>query len=174
MIILTSETQIAAQTKMTEIVEVYGNSFTGKTLYALSLLDKNKASLYIDVDCKLQDNLDYPENMFIFRNNDIDNIYELVTRTIGDLDTIVIDSLPNVTSDKNINNLQYDFSIFKKIREIIALCKDNDVDLIIVNQMRYHKGSKRKSFGLRALGLYYTKRIYIDDNGNPKITKNLH
>lgn len=171
---LTLETQITAQTKMTEIVEVYGNSFTGKTLYALSLLDKNKASLYIDVDCKLQDNLDYPDNMFIFRNNDIDNICELVTRTIGDLDTIVIDSLPNVTSDKNINNLQYDFSIFKKIREIIALCKDNDVDLIIVNQMRYHKGSKRKSFGLRALGLYYTKRIYIDDNGNPKITKNLH
>lgn len=171
---LTLGTQTLTQTKMTEIVEVYGNSFTGKTLYALSLLDKNKASLYIDVDCKLQDNLDYPENMFIFRNNDIDNICELVTRTIGDLDTIVIDSLPNVTSDKNINNLQYDFSIFKKIREIIALCKDNDVDLIIVNQMRYHKGSKRKSFGLRALGLYYTKRIYIDDNGNPKITKNLH
>ena len=53
---LTLETQTAAQTKMTEIVEVYGNSFTGKTLYALSLLDKNKASLYIDVDCKLQDN----------------------------------------------------------------------------------------------------------------------
>lgn len=171
---LTLGTQIAAQTKMTEIVEVYGNSFTGKTLYALSLLDKNKASLYIDADCKLQDNLDYPENMFIFRNNDIDNICELVARTIGDLDTIVIDSLPNVTSDKNINNLQYDFSIFKKIREIIALCKDNDVDLIIVNQMRYHKGTKRKSFGLRALGLYYTKRVYIDDNGNPKITKNLH
>lgn len=171
---LTLGTQTAAQTKMTEIVEVYGNSFTGKTLYALSLLDKNKVSLYIDVDCKLQDNLDYPENMFIFRNNDIDNICELIARTIGDLDTIVIDSLPNVTSDKNINNLQYDFSIFKKIREIIALCKDNDVDLIIVNQMRYHKGSKRKSFGLRALGLYYTKRIYIDDNGNPKITKNLH
>ena len=171
---LTLGTQTLTQTKMTEIVEVYGNSFTGKTLYALSLLDKNKASLYIDVDCKLQDNLDYPENMFIFRNNDIDNICQLVTRTIGDLDTIVIDSLPNVTSDKNINNLQYDFSIFKKIREIIALCKDNDVDLIIVNQMRYHKGSKRKSFGLRALGLYYTKRIYIDDNGNPKITKNLH
>lgn len=171
---LTLGTQIAAQTKMTEIVEVYGDSFTGKTLYALSLLDKNKASLYIDVDCKLQDNLDYPENMFIFRNNDIDNICELVARTIGDLDTIVIDSLPNVTSDKNINNLQYDFSIFKKIREIIALCKDNDVDLIIVNQMRYHKGTKRKSFGLRALGLYYTKRVYIDDNGNPKITKNLH
>ena len=171
---LTSETQTLTQTKMTEIVEVYGNSFTGKTLYALSLLDKNKASLYIDVDCKLQDNLNYPENMFIFRNNDIDNICELVTRTISDLDTIVIDSLPNVTSDKNINNLQYDFSIFKKIREIIALCKDNDVDLIIVNQMRYHKGSKRKSFRLRALGLYYTKRIYIDDNGNPKITKNLH
>ncbi len=171
---LTLGTQTLTQTKMTEIVEVYGNSFTGKTLYALSLLDKNKASLYIDVDCKLQDNLDYPENMFIFRNNDIDNICELVARTIGDLDTIVIDSLPNVTSDKNINNLQYDFSIFKKIREIIALCKDNDVDLIIVNQMRYHKGSKRKSFGLRALGLYYTKRIYIDDNGNPKITKNLH
>ena len=152
---LTLGTQTAAQTKMTEIVEVYGDSFTGKTLYALSLLDKNKASLYIDVDCKLQDNLDYPENMFIFRNNDIDNICELVARTIGDLDTIVIDSLPNVTSDKNINNLQYDFSIFKKIREIIALCKDNDVDLIIVNQMRYHKGTKRKSFGLRALGLYY-------------------
>ena len=171
---LTLGTQTAAQTKMTEIVEVYGDSFTGKTLYALSLLDKNKASLYIDVDCKLQDNLDYPENMFIFRNNDIDNICELVARTIGDLDTIVIDSLPNVTSDKNINNLQYDFSIFKKIREIIALCKDNDVDLIIVNQMRYHKGTKRKSFGLRALGLYYTKRVYIDDNGNPKITKNLH
>ena len=171
---LTLGTQTATQTKMTEIVEVYGNSFTGKTLYALSLLDKNKASLYIDVDCKLQDNLDYPENMFIFRNNDIDNICELVARTIGDLDTIVIDSLPNVTSDKNINNLQYDFSIFKKIREIIALCKDNDVDLIIVNQMRYHKGTKRKSFGLRALGLYYTKRVYIDDNGNPKITKNLH
>ena len=171
---LTLGTQTAAQTKMTEIVEVYGDSFTGKTLYALSLLDKNKASLYIDVDCKLQDNLDYPENMFIFRNNDIDNICELVARTIGDLDTIVIDSLPNVTSDKNINNLQYDFSIFKKIREIIALCKDNDVDLIIVNQMRYHKGTKRKSFGLRALGLYYTKGVYIDDNGNPKITKNLH
>lgn len=171
---LTLGTQTLTQTKMTEIVEVYGNSFTGKTLYALSLLDKNKASLYIDVDCKLQDNLDYPENMFIFRNNDIDNICELVSRTISDLDAIVIDSLPNVTSDKNINNLQYDFSIFKKIREIIALCKDNDVDLIIVNQMRYHKGSKRKSFGLRALGLYYTKRIYIDDNGNPKITKNLH
>ena len=73
---LTLETQTATQTKMTEIVEVYGNSFTGKTLYALSLLDKNKASLYIDVDCKLQDNLDYPENMFIFRNNDIDNICE--------------------------------------------------------------------------------------------------
>lgn len=171
---LTSETQIIAQTKMAEIIEVYGNNFVGKTLYALSLLDKNKASLYIDVDCKLQDNLDYPKNMFIFRNNDINDIYELVARTINDLDTIVIDSLPNVTSDKNINNLQYDFDIFKKIREIIALCKDNDVDLIIVNQMRYHKGTKRKSFGLRALGLYYTKRIYIDDNGNPKITKNLH
>lgn len=162
------------QTKITEIIEIYGNSFTGKTLYALSLLDKNKASLYIDIDCKLQDNLDYPKNMFIFRDNNIDNIHELIKETINSLDTIVIDSLPNITSDKNINNLQYDFCIFKKIREIIALCKDNKVDLIIVNQMRDHKNTKRKSFGLRALGLYYTKRIYINDNGEPEIIKNLH
>lgn len=171
---VTLEIQTIAQIKMTEIIEVYGNSFTGKTLYALSLLGKNETSLYIDVDCKLQDNLNYPENMYIFRDNNIDNICELINQAINSLDTIVIDSLPNIISDNNINNLQYDFGIFKKIREIISLCKDNNVKLIIVNQMRNHKNAKRKSFGLRALGLYYTKRIYIDDNGDPKITKNLH
>ena len=77
-------------------------------------------------------------------------------------------------NDKRTNNLQYDFDIFKTIRKIISLCKDNNVKLIIVNQIRTHKDEKIKSFGLRALGLYYTKRIYIDDNGNAKIIKNLH
>ena len=33
--------QMKKQNKMTEIIEIYGNNFTGKTLYALSLLEKN-------------------------------------------------------------------------------------------------------------------------------------
>ena len=166
--------QTKKQNKMTEIIEIYGNNFTGKTLYALSLLEKNEITLYIDADCKLQNNVNYPTNTYIANVNNIDVISNYIEQMITSLDAIVIDSLPSLTSDNNINNLQYDFDIFKTIRKIISLCKDNNVKLIIVNQIRTHKDEKIKSFGLRALGLYYTKRIYIDDNGNAKIIKNLH
>ena len=156
------------------IIEVYGDNVTGKTLYALSLIKDNDLSLYIDADCKLRDNLDYNENMIIMKNNDIKTVYDVIKQMVNELDIIVIDSLPSIISDKDINNLQYDFHIFKEIREIISLCKNNNCDLIIVNQLRLHKNNIKKSFGLRALGLYYTRRVYIDDNGNPTITKNIY
>lgn len=156
------------------IIEIYGDNFTGKTLYALSLIKDNDLSLYIDADCKLRDNLNYNENMIIMKNNDIKTIYDVIKQMVNELDIIIIDSLPSIISDKDINNLQYDFHIFKEIREIISLCKNNNCDLIIVNQLRLHKNNIKKSFGLRALGLYYTRRVYIDDNGNPTITKNIY
>ena len=159
---------------ITEIVELYGNNFIGKTSYAISLINKNDIALYIDVDNKLNNNIEYPINMYIYRDNNISNIHEFIKKSIHCLDIIIIDSLPNICNDKNIYNLQYDFSIFKTIREIISLCKKYNCKLVIVNQLRKNKDNKKKSFGIRALGLYYTKRIHILDNNKVIITKNLH
>ena len=86
--------QTKKQNKMTEIIEIYGNNFTGKTLYALSLLEKNEITLYIDADCKLQNNVNYPTNTYIANINNIDIISNYIEQMITSLDAIVIDSLP--------------------------------------------------------------------------------
>lgn len=158
---------------MTEIIEIYGDNYSGKTSYAISLLNSNDIILYIDADNKLNNNIQCPINTYIYKDNNINNIYNLIKDTINNLDVIVIDSLPSICSDSNIYNLQYDFSIFVIIRKIIALCKDHNCKLIIINQLRKHK-NKIRSFGLRALGLYYTKRIQIINKNETIITKNLH
>ena len=67
------------------IIEVYGDNFTGKTLYALSLIKDNDLSLYIDADCKLRDNLDYNENMIIMKNNDIKTYFKEIEKIYKEL-----------------------------------------------------------------------------------------
>lgn len=163
---------------MTQIIEVYGDNFIGKTSYALSLI-KNKEDivLFIDADNKLSNksNLinEYP-NMYISHTNNIKDIYKLLEDIVQYLDIIIIDSLPNLVLNTNLNNLQYDFKLFKIIKDIIIkLCKPNNCNLIIVNQNRIKSNNKKQSFGIRALGPYYTKRIYVKEN-DIQITKDLN
>lgn len=158
---------------MTEITEIYGSNFIGKTSFTISLLNKDDIVLYIDADNKINNRIELPINTYIYKNNNINDIYDTIKNSISSLDVIVIDSLPNICSDNDMYNLQYDFEIFFIIRKIITLCKEYNCKLYIVNQIR-KKNNKIKSFGLRALGLYYTKRIYVKENNIYTVTKNLH
>lgn len=164
---------------MTQIIEIYGDNFIGKTSYALSLINnKEDIILFIDADSKLSDksNLinNYP-NMYISHTNNIKDIYVLIENIVEYIDLIIIDSLPNLVLNTNLNNLQYDFKLFKYIKDIITkLCKPNKCDLIIINQNRTKQNNKKQSFGVRALGPYYTKRIYIKSENDIQITKDLN
>jgi predicted ATP-dependent serine protease len=137
------------------IYEIYGSPDSGKSSYALSLLEKDKIILYINSDFQATKEL-LSENMYILNSNNITLIKESVTHLIDLIDVVIIDSLPTVTNEENNTE-----KVISDIQKIISVCNRNRTDLYVINQLRYRKDRIDYTYYLNRLKLYYHKRIKV-------------
>lgn len=137
------------------IYEIYGSPDSGKSSYALSLLEKDKIILYINSDFQATKEL-LSENMYILNSNNITLIKESVTHLIDLIDVVIIDSLPTVTNEENNTE-----KVISDIQKIISVCNRNKTDLYVINQLRYRKDRIDYTYYLNRLKLYYHKRIKV-------------
>lgn len=137
------------------IYEIYGSPDSGKSSYALSLLEKDKIILYINSDFQATKEL-LSENMYILNSNNITLIKESVSHLIDLIDVVIIDSLPTVTNEENNTE-----KVISDIQKIISVCNRNKTDLYVINQLRYRKDRIDYTYYLNRLKLYYHKRIKV-------------
>lgn len=137
------------------VYEIYGSPDSGKSSYALSLLEKDKIILYINSDFQATKEL-LSENMYILNSNNITLIKESVTHLIDLIDVVIIDSLPTVTNEENNTE-----KVISDIQKIISVCNRNRTDLYVINQLRYRKDRIDYTYYLNRLKLYYHKRIKV-------------
>lgn len=137
------------------IYEIYGSPDSGKSSYALSLLEKDKIILYINSDFQATKEL-LSENMYILNSNNITLIKESVIHLIDLIDVVIIDSLPTVTNEENNTE-----KVISDIQKIISVCNRNKTDLYVINQLRYRKDRIDYTYYLNRLKLYYHKRIKV-------------
>lgn len=137
------------------IYEIYGSPDSGKSSYALSLLEEDKIILYINSDFQATKEL-LSENMYILNSNDVTLIKESVIRLIDLIDVVIIDSLPTVTNEENNTE-----RVISDIQKIISVCNRNKTDLYVINQLRYNKDRTDNTYYLNRLKLYYHKRIKV-------------
>lgn len=137
------------------VYEIYGSPDSGKSSYALSLLEKDKIILYINSDFQATKEL-LSENMYILNSNDVTLIKESVIHLIDLIDVVIIDSLPTVTNEENNTE-----KVISDIQKIISVCNRNKTDLYVINQLRYNKDRTDNTYYLNRLKLYYHKRIKV-------------
>lgn len=137
------------------VYEIYGSPDSGKSSYALSLLEKDKIILYINSDFQATKEL-LSENMYILNSNNITLIKESVTHLIDLIDVVIIDSLPTVTNEESNTE-----KVISDIQKIISVCNRNKTDLYVINQLRYRKDRIDYTYYLNRLKLYYHKRIKV-------------
>lgn len=137
------------------IYEIYGSPDSGKSSYALSLLEKDKIILYINSDFQATKEL-LSENMYILNSNNVTLIKESVIHLIDLIDVVIIDSLPTVTNEENNTE-----KVISDIQKIISVCNRNKTDLYVINQLRYRKDRIDYTYYLNRLKLYYHKRIKV-------------
>lgn len=137
------------------IYEIYGSPDSGKSSYALSLLEKDNIILYINSDFQATKEL-LSENMYILNSNNITLIKESVIHLIDLIDVVIIDSLPTVTNEENNTE-----KVISDIQKIISVCNRNKTDLYVINQLRYRKDRIDYTYYLNRLKLYYHKRIKV-------------
>ena len=137
------------------IYEIYGSPDSGKSSYALSLLEKDKIILYINSDFQATKEL-LSENMYILNSNNITLIKESVSHLIDLIDVVIIDSLPTVTNEENNTE-----KVISDIQKIISVCNRKKTDLYVINQLRYRKDRIDYTYYLNRLKLYYHKRIKV-------------
>lgn len=145
------------------LIEIYGESSTGKTSLALSLLAKIDApAMYIDAEFsfdtahakQLGCNL---ENLVIAKTNKISEIKQAIAQSVIEIgvDTIIIDSLAAIEFNR-FGELQ-DFVI-----ELASMASKNHLSIWVINQLRNKKlfSSALGSFGSNKMKFYYSMRIY--------------
>ena len=137
------------------VYEIYGSPDSGKSSYALSLLEKDNIILYINSDFQATKEL-LSENMYILNSNDATLIKESVIHLIDLIDVVIIDSLPTVTNEENNTE-----KVISDIQKIISVCNRNKTDLYVINQLRYRKDRIDYTYYLNRLKLYYHKRIKV-------------
>lgn len=137
------------------VYEIYGSPDSGKSSYALSLLEKDNIILYINSDFQATKEL-LSENMYILNSNDATLIKESVIHLIDLIDVVIIDSLPTVTNEDNNTE-----KVITDIQKIISVCNRNKTDLYVINQLRYNKDRTDNTYYLNRLKLYYHKRIKV-------------
>lgn len=151
-------------------IELYGNEDSGKTKFALSLIDKDDIALLIDCDRKIYDLENNKENTLLCHLNDLEEIYKLLKETVKYLDIVIIDSLPSLKTksyDLNLDNKEEDKNIFIILQKIISLCKTNKCTIVLINQYRFNKNIY--TYGVNNLIKYYSLRVEMN-NKKPIIT----
>ena len=138
------------------VYEIHGSPDSGKSSYILNKVkEEDKLCLYINADFQLLDNI-IDSSLYILNSNNIETIKDAISRLVGSIDTIIIDSLPMLTNKENNAN-----KVISEIQKIISICNRNKIDLYIINQYRMNNKCEEYTYYLNRLRLYYNKRIKV-------------
>lgn len=138
------------------VYEIHGSPDSGKSSYILNKVkEEDKLCLYINADFQLLDNI-IDSSLYILNSNNIETIKDAISRLVGSIDTIIIDSLPMLTNKENNAN-----KVISEIQKIISICNRNKIDLYIINQYRMNNKCEEYTYYLNRLKLYYNKRIKV-------------
>lgn len=123
--------------KQGEMVNVFGEPFSGKTLLCYWIINNNpdKTVFYFDTECSPYPYLERAgEDIPIVYSNakEADKMLDIIIRSIDLLDYVIIDSLTGVILEQHE----------RKLLDMITLIKKNKKNLIVVSQFREYNQEK--------------------------------
>lgn len=121
-----------------KLIELVGDEDSGKTFYALDILNKNSnygnIGVYINIDKTISNNTYLNKNVIIINESKSKNIITILNELLktNAINLIVVDSLPLL--NENIQTIK------NFIKEITRLTAKYNITSILVNQYRYFNG----------------------------------
>lgn len=157
-----------------KIIDIYGNENSGKTAFILHMIAdlqrRDNFIAYIDCDNKL--NIDYmdkegidSQTLLVYKDNIgehiIDFIKDVLNKKIFTL--LVIDSLPAIISEKELNNSMTEYNNQEIINQVIKITSEliqgSNCTVVFISQLRCNAEKQEIEFGKKSLSTYTSATI---------------
>lgn len=148
------------------LIHIYGGQETGKTTFALNLINKNpdKSFIYIDTYYNIKHT---PDNCLLFPTAREKVIIDFLKKLKpGDCDVIILDAYSNILSNTESWNAKSYTVMQDALEHIHTLAIKLNCTLILLNTTRYDNNAYNNTNYLKLNSTYVLKLIEFNYNSN--------
>lgn len=148
-----------------EMVNIYGEPYSGKTLLCYWIMKNNpdKSVFYIDTESTpypFLEKIGKEITLIYSQHKDINTLIDIITKSIQYIDYIIVDSVTAMIIEKSEN----------KLFELLSVIKKYKKNLILVSQLREY--NEQKFYEYKKLLNFFSYKAEVNMEGGTLVVNN--